>query len=166
LLISFKPLEIFQTFQLFNSNRVTMSQTSLMDEIKASLAIHARSATFACGGSIPIEQTHPKVTTKTVSFSPPVQVRYGWNGLGSTLNIPGSEPSSKELKELLNASLPATLARARQEVLDEDYRKAGKLDQGQFATDFCPHALGIVDTLTQMLLPQTQQSKHIRSIKV
>jgi hypothetical protein len=163
---SFNPFHTFHTFHTFNSNRVTMSQTSLMDEIKASLATHARSATFACGGSIPIKQTPTKVTTETVSSSLPVQVRYGSNGSGSTLNIPGSEPSSSEFKELLNVSLPATFARAGEEVLDEDYRKAGKLDRGQFATDFCPHEVGIVDTLTQMLLPQTKHSKHVRSIKV
>jgi hypothetical protein len=143
-----------------------MSQTSLMDEIKVSLATHARTATFACGGSIPIDQKSTNITTETSSHSPPVQVRYGSNGLGSTLNIPGFELSSTEFKELLNVSLPATFARAGEEVLDEGYRKAGKLDRGHFATDFCPYAVGIVDTLTQILLPQTKQSKHDRSIKV
>jgi len=131
-----------------------------MEQIKASLATHARTATFACGGSIPIDRTTTNITTG------PVQVRYGSNGLGSTLNLPGSEPSSTEFKELLNVSMPATFARAGEEVLDEDYPKAGKLDRGHFATDFCPYAVGIVDTLTQMLLPQTKQSKHDRSIKV
>lgn len=137
-----------------------------MEQIKASLATHARTATFACGGSIPIDRKSTNVTTEISSHSPPVQVRYGSNGLGSTLNLPGSEPSSTEFKELLNVSLPATFARAGEEVLDEDYRKAGKPDRGHFATDFCPYADGIVDTLTHMLLPQTKQSKHDRSIKV
>jgi hypothetical protein len=132
-------------------------EASLMEQIKDSLATHARSATFACGGSIPIEQHF---------YSPPVQVRFGSNGLGSILTLPGSEPSSREFKDLLNGSEPATFARAGEEVLDEDYRKAGKLDRGHFATDLCPYAIGIVDTLTQMLLPQTKQSKHNRSIKV
>ena len=132
-------------------------EASLMEQIKDSLATHARSATFACGGSIPIEQHF---------YSPPVQVRFGSNGLGSILTLPGSEPSSREFKELSDGSLPATFARAGEEVLDEDYRKAGKLDRGHFATDFCPYALGIMDTLTQMLLPQTKQSKHNRSIKI
>jgi hypothetical protein len=141
-------------------------EASLMEQIKTSLATNARTATFACGGSIPITPTSTNTTTETSSPSPPVQVRYGSNGLGSVFNIPGSDPSSKEFKELLNVSLPATFGRAGEEVLDEDYRKAGKLDRGQFTTDFCPYAAGIVDTLTQMLLPQTKQSKHNRSIKV
>jgi hypothetical protein len=165
---SLKP---FQTFHNFNSNRTIMSQASqmeasLMEQIKASLATHARSATFACGGSIGIQQTSTNITPEISSHSPPVQIRYGSNGLGSTLSIPGSESTSKEFKELLHVSLPATFARAGEEVLDEEYRKAGKLDRGHFATDFCPYATGIVDTLTQMLLPQTKQSKHNRSIKV
>lgn len=141
-----------------------MAQESLMKELKASLATHARSATFACGGSIPIN-----LSNKTASTFPaysPVQVRFGWNGLGSTLNLPGSEPSSKEFEQLLKVSLPATFARAGKEVLGENYRKAGKLDRGHFSTDFCPYEVGIVDTLTQILLPQTKQSKHVQSIKV
>lgn len=96
----------------------------------------------------------------------PPQVRFGWNGLGSILNLPGSETSSSEFEELLKVSLPATFARDGKEVLDENYRKAGKLDRGQFSTDFCPYELGIVDTLTQILLPQTTQSKHVQSVKV
>jgi hypothetical protein len=141
-------------------------EASLMEEIKASLDIHARSATFACGGATPIKTTPAGSTTETIAFTPSVQVRFGSNGLGNTLDIPGSEPSSTEFKELLKISQPATFARAGEEVLDEDYRKAGKLDRGCFTTDFCPYAVGIVDTLTQMLLPQTKQSKHVRSIKV
>ena len=35
-----------------------------------------------------------------------------------------------------------------------------------FATDFWPYATGIVDTIAQMLAPQMQHSKHLRSIKV
>jgi hypothetical protein len=116
--------------------------------------------------SRPIDQKSTNITTETSSHSPPIQVRYGSSGLGSTLNIPGSELSSTEFKELLNVSLPATFARAGEEVLNEGYRKAGKLDRGHFATDFCPYAVGIVDTLTQIFLPQTKQSKHDRSIKV
>lgn len=141
-----------------------MAEASILKDIKASLATHARSATFACGGSIPI-----KVCTKTggvTTSTSPIQVRFGKNGLGSTLNIPGSDASSKEFKDLINVSLPATFARAGEEVLDEDYRKAGKLDRGHFTTDFCPYETGIVDTLTQILLPQTSQSKHVRSIRV
>jgi hypothetical protein len=138
-------------------SEASQTEASLMEQIRASLATHARSSTFVCGGSVPSEDIYDP---------PPVQVRYGSNGLGSILNLPGSQPSSKEFKNLLKVSLPATFARAGEEVLDEDYRKAGKLDRGNFTTDFCPYAAGIADTLTQMLLPQTVQSKHNRSIKV
>lgn len=140
-----------------------MAEALLLEEIKASLATHARSATFTCGGSIPIE---PATTyTDHPSSSGPIQVRFGSNGVGRTLSVPGSKVISQEFRELLRVSQPATFARAGEEVLDEEYRKAGKLDRGAFATDFCPYTLGIIDTLSQILLPQTKQSKHDRSIR-
>lgn len=141
-----------------------MAEATLMEDIKSSLANHARSATFACGGSLPIKGC--AIVSGNFSSPTPVQVRFGLNGLGSTLNFPGSDASSEEFKQLLRLSPPATFARGGEEVLDEDYRKAGKLDRGRFATDFCPYESGIVDILTQILLPQTKQSKHVRSIKV
>jgi hypothetical protein len=141
-----------------------MAEATLLEEIKASLATHARSATFACGGSIPLLASS-KTSNASSSFGP-FQIRYGNSGSGITLVVPDSNASSQEFQELLKISQPATFARAGEEVLDEDYRKAGKLDRGHFATDFCPYTTGIVDTLTQILLPQTKQSTHDRSIKV
>lgn len=40
-------------------------------------------------------------------------------------------------------------------MLDEEYRKAGKLDRSMFAVDFHPHDYAIVDVIAQTLLPGT-----------
>ena len=40
-------------------------------------------------------------------------------------------------------------------MLDDNYRKAGKLDTDQFLTSFCPYATGIIDVVTQLLLPNS-----------
>jgi hypothetical protein len=50
---------------------------------------------------------------------------------------------------------PATFGRGQQDILDESYRKAGKLDPTQFSTNFCPYEAGIIDAVTTMLLNET-----------
>ena len=55
--------------------------------------------------------------------------------------------------ELLEACFPATFGKKGEEVLDESYRKAAKLDCDQFSTNFHPHDVGIVDAIAETLLP-------------
>jgi hypothetical protein len=38
-----------------------------------------------------------------------------------------------------------------QDVLDEDYRKAGKMDRKDFCTDFHPYDFGVVDAIARTL---------------
>jgi hypothetical protein len=49
--------------------------------------------------------------------------------------------------------VPATFGRGNQDVYDETYRKALKLEPSNFSTNFCPYEAGIVDVISQMLLP-------------
>ena len=57
------------------------------------------------------------------------------------------------IQELLNDCAPATFGKKGEEVLDESYRKAVNLDSDQFSTNFNPYDAGIVDAITQTLLP-------------
>ena len=57
--------------------------------------------------------------------------------------------------ELLHSCAPATFGRKDKDILDESYRKAGKLDRSQFSVDFHPHDYGIIDAISQILLPET-----------
>ena len=54
---------------------------------------------------------------------------------------------------MLHSCAPATIGLNGQDVLDETYRKAGKLDKSQFSVDFDPHDYGVVDAIAQTLLP-------------
>jgi len=56
-------------------------------------------------------------------------------------------------QERLEACNPATFGISGRDVFDEQYRKAGKLDVNRFSTIFHPHDYGIVDTISQVLLP-------------
>jgi hypothetical protein len=161
-----------------------MAETKILQDLSSSRETHARSATFACGGSVsfkgaaaegtgeriedPTEQqpnttNTPKANTAVVYD---VQVRFGDSGSGVAVNFNKDGPSPADFEHLLKACQPASFGRAGEAVLDEKYRKAGKLDRSQFATTFCPYEAGIVDVVTQLLVPQYKHGKHSRSIKV
>jgi hypothetical protein len=84
----------------------------------------------------------------------------------SRSNFNKDGPSPNDFEHLLKACQPASFGRAGEAVFDEKYRKAGKLDRSQFATNFCPYEAGMVDVVTQLLVPQYSHDKHRRSIKV
>ncbi|KAF9528390.1 hypothetical protein CPB83DRAFT_894426 [Crepidotus variabilis] len=61
-------------------------------------------------------------------------------------------PTNAQLEKLANTCQPATFGINQQDVLDDKYRKAGKLDATDFATQFTPAYLGIVNPIYEHLL--------------
>ena len=57
-----------------------------------------------------------------------------------------------ELKHLSDSCTNATFGRGQQDVFDESYRKAGKLDKGQFASSFDPEHSGLLHTIRHNIL--------------
>lgn len=57
----------------------------------------------------------------------------------------------------------ATFGLNQEHVLDETYRKAGKLDVGSFATKFDPVHSGLISTLREVLLEGHGAAKSIRA---
>jgi len=161
-----------------------MAEAKILQDLTSSLDKHARSATFACGGSVSerdaavetiggsledsIEEdlNTTNVSKANTAAVDDVQVRFGDSGSGVTVNFNQNGPSLHDFERLLKACQPASFGRAGEAVLDEKYRKAGKLDRSQFATNFCPYEAGIVDVVTQLLVPQHDHGRHERSIKV
>ncbi|OAP60608.1 hypothetical protein AYL99_05610 [Fonsecaea erecta] len=100
----------------------------------------------------------------------PVTIRWdSTSAIGSsykvTLPCPASQRPSFE--QLLKDCQPATFGLGGKDVLDETYRKAGKLDETDFCTNFSPYALGIIDTAAQALAPnnctQTNETHGVRA---
>lgn len=166
-----------------------MAEAKILKDLSSSLETHARSATFACGGTVlfkvavtdatgflsnePAQQESDAASVSKADTAKPtsvvvddVQIRFGPTGEGFTVNFNNDGPSPDDFEHLLKACLPASFGRAGEAVVDEEYRKAGKLDRSQFATTFCPYEAGIVDVVTQLLVPQFKHGKHTRSIKV
>ncbi|KAH8768160.1 hypothetical protein F5883DRAFT_418622, partial [Diaporthe sp. PMI_573] len=121
---------------------------------------------FACGGTVPIP-----VTNNTAQQSPstadgantcqPVILR--WDPSSASvpaadckLKFPLDQSDSRmahNMQQLLHDMQPATFGYQGQNVLDESYRKASKLDPSRFACNFSPYELGIVDEVARILLP-------------
>lgn len=68
------------------------------------------------------------------------------------------DPTESQLEKLAKACQPATFGRKNEDVLDETYRKAGKLDAGNFSAQFTPAGLGIVKQIHKNMLRGTTDS--------
>ncbi|ORY10099.1 hypothetical protein BCR34DRAFT_615377 [Clohesyomyces aquaticus] len=86
----------------------------------------------------------------------------------SKLVFPLSEtgPNAKAtLLKLARDCQPTSFGYKGKDVLNESIRKATKLDRSEFSTDFCPCELGIVDTITQGLLPNALDAVKVHGGK-
>lgn len=127
-------------------------ERNILSDLQGSLANEARRATFALWGSIPINTSIDH--GGSVDSTSPVQVRFGENGRGVTLTLP-SNALSPELHQLLAACAPAPIGRGEENVLDETYREAGKLETTEFSSTFCPYTTGTMDVVQQVLMPHS-----------
>ncbi|KAM0802292.1 hypothetical protein BDR22DRAFT_844059 [Usnea florida] len=146
-------------------------------------AVSDQTATFCCGGSVPIiadgdeAKEHRFDDVAGLIASPPVVLRWDFqNGkVIGKLTLPSIESQTggtAAVEELLKACAPATFGKEGEDVLDESYRKAVKLDSDQFCTSFNPHEVGIVDAIAQSMLPaianpfSDRHSKHVEHLGV
>jgi hypothetical protein len=122
---------------------------------------------FACGGAIPVTADEDTagvswVTTpgQTIS-SRPINVFWSPKGKGdiNKVLLPGNDDGSNAgtknsgVEKLAADCSPASFGIGGQDVLDESYRRAGKLDLNEFATSFHPADFGLAQNIEQFLLP-------------
>ena len=67
------------------------------------------------------------------------------------------------LDELERTCDPAVFGRNQETVLDETYRKAGKMDAENFMTRFDVYSTGLIDAVRQGLLTGPQEKKAIKA---
>ncbi|KAI9774057.1 MAG: hypothetical protein M1840_005150 [Geoglossum simile] len=71
----------------------------------------------------------------------------------------GDEPHQPAyISKLLHDCAQATFGLDGKNVLDESYRKAAKMDNNLFCTNFHPHDYGIIDAIAQALVPSIESS--------
>lgn len=141
-----------------------MSEQQLLEAFSSALGEADNESTFACGGHIPIV-LGPTTTSRNeksdvesqvsdqVIMNKPVTVRYGVPGRGQTLRLPTETNKDPAFLNLVSMCEPASFGREGRDVYDEQYRKATKLDTSDFCTDFCPYETGIIDIVSQLLMP-------------
>lgn len=143
-----------------SDNGVRDSNTTLLQKLASAVNGHAATATFACGGSVPISNLSIGNFGPSAQNSvPPVTIRWDSNdSKQSKIAFPcphHDDVSLRILDILLHHCQPATFGVGGRDVLDEEYRKAAKLDTSEFSTNFHPHDCGILDSVQQILLPST-----------
>lgn len=95
--------------------------------------------------------------------SAPVSIYWSSEGNGHSkrLSLPFKkvdESGTTPLAGLVHDCAPATFGRGDKDVLDPEYRSAGKLDTDNFCTTFHPADFGILETIEQILLPNVSSS--------
>lgn len=68
-----------------------------------------------------------------------------------------------ELEHLFNACDPATFGVEQQDILDESYRKAGKMELTDFATKFVVGESGLMDVIRSELLEGHKSTQAIKT---
>jgi hypothetical protein len=66
-----------------------------------------------------------------------------------------------ELENLAQACAPASFGMNKKEVLDESYRKAGKMELDCFSSSLDPMETGLVKIVRNYLLEGTQARNHV-----
>ena len=74
--------------------------------------------------------------------------------------------SDNQLEHLAQACQPATFGIQQQDVLDETYRKAGKMDAVEFSTNFNPNSTGIMESIRCLLLKNPGSSIQVELHKL
>ncbi|CAK4008688.1 hypothetical protein B0A50_05709 [Lecanosticta acicola] len=138
-------------------------EKDILRSLSETLDVESREATFTCGGKIPMvltstrdeagnltPRTHAKVHEQRITTKP-ITIRWGADGMGRLVSFPGH--SEGTLQHLVSDCQPATFGRKGKDVYDESYRRAGAMSTENFMSDFCPYEAGIMDVVTQMLVP-------------
>jgi hypothetical protein len=72
-----------------------------------------------------------------------------------------AKATESQLERLARACFPATFGLEQRDVLDESYRKAGKMDNDRFSTNLDVAKLHLIDRIPQLL--DVDENKAIRA---
>lgn len=122
---------------------------------------------FTVGGKLEISDSPASFGAPTAR---PVVIRWdskhdGGCGRSSFPVSKNDGSSDQAFQKLLKDCEPATFGFGQRDVLDESYRKAGKMDVNDFCTNFNPYEHGIMDTVNQALAQNNPASERHRGVK-
>ncbi|KAJ4299289.1 hypothetical protein N0V90_004533 [Kalmusia sp. IMI 367209] len=134
---------------------MTMASDDLRDSITKELGdfVESKSSAFACPDLTPISLRWDS------SNSPSGVAKLTFPLDSSAVNQKSS------LAKLISDCQPASFGYKGEDVLDESYRKATKMDRAAFSIDFCPYELGMIDTIAQVLLPNASGTVSTKGVR-
>lgn len=141
-----RPHEVAATPSLTNT---TLKE--IYRDIRDSIESETASPSFVCGGSIPVEKVGIFWATSDDSTA---------RKLSLPLDQQSPESSVNALQRLVRDCSPASFGRGQQDVIDPEYRKAGKLDTSQFASTFELSHHNILPDVEAFLLPAIQDQSQ------
>lgn len=155
---STNSIEMEEDFDsIIRANTIKMlGEADSMKECPLSKALQGIS--FSCSGSLKVDAEWEK---KQGNFdflldppsAPPVIIRWDDEGCIGKIQFPLQDHETSKLDQLIQNGGPATFGHLGNNILDESYRRATKLDSSQFSSNFHPHDHGILDAISQTLLP-------------
>lgn len=163
-----------------NDNNETASKPSRSSDHSTSALFKGLSeSAFACGGTIKVQLAAPApdVAISTGDGTQecgdegqggtpaePVTIRWDSTTSIEKIILPMTETELNAIEspvaKLVAGTQPASFGYKGQDVVDESYRKASKLDTSAFSTNFCPYEAGIIDVIGQTLLPKAPNSSQ------
>jgi hypothetical protein len=128
-----------------------------LDALREVLNASANKAVFTIGGKIDNPSTGPGPLPIVIRWSPGNDSN---DSNGRMVSLPVGEDAAwqRAFDQLVKECEPATFGRGKEDILDEEYRKAGKMDPGHFSTNFTPYEYGVVDMIVQALAYSADKS--------
>ncbi|KAF2029847.1 hypothetical protein EK21DRAFT_100911 [Setomelanomma holmii] len=141
------------------SNENVPAKGGVTDKVTQALSDFLKISSYACGGAIHVQTPEASLHN---SGSPDrtiaALITVRWDSSASnekvTFPLPAHQSDTTDVQKLVQGTQPASFGFKGQDVIDESYRKASKLDSTAFSTNFCPYELGIIDVIGQTLLPR------------
>ncbi|KAF4507702.1 hypothetical protein G6O67_004173 [Ophiocordyceps sinensis] len=132
------------------------SAEELLADISTALASVGNKQLFAIGGKL-----------ATGSSARPVVLRWdtALPNCGRRLSFPVTPAQQPAFEQLCQDCEPATFGLGHQEIYDEAYRKAVKMDEQRFCTTFDPNDCGLMDSVIQALLHGARGDARYRGIR-
>lgn len=137
-------------------------------QLEKTIVDEKNSSAFVCGGTIPIKDEAAKLKSQIPKPSNPVTIF--WESKDGShakkLVLPLKDSKDDSLRQLVADCEPASFGRGQEDVMDPEYRKAGKLEPSQFATSFHFMDFGLHEIIENILAPPLDMERKVASRRI
>lgn len=147
-------LHAIQHFVIVYQSSKQLPRESTFSQLQRLIEEECSKASFACGGSIIVKKDSTAKDKAKAQSSGPINLFWASpkDEEIHRLAFPAQSTGSS-VSQLANDCTVASFGRGGEDVVDTDYRRAGKLDTTHLASNFHPTEFGILENIEQILLP-------------